>query len=339
MKRPAVFFDRDNTLIVSDGYLGDPAGVVLIEGAADAVARARQYGFKVITFSNQSGVARGMFTEEDVQAVNQRLSELLQEANPAALIEHHEYCPFHPEATVEAYKQDSFLRKPKPGMILQAAEKLNLDLARSWVIGDAPRDIEAGRAAGCRTILFTDPKLPASPAAEVESEVKPDFVVSNLREAVEIIGRESLCKPAAKPAAASPSTPAHNEAPAESTPTSDASDSPTAEQPKEQPMTVQAPTTPQAAPTIAAVQPAPAAEVPSPKLERLLEQLLVEMRRREEPPSDFSVSKLLAGIVQIIALAVLFVAYLRRDNPTITLMYALILQTLTIALLIMGRQK
>ncbi|MGE5610749.1 MAG: D-glycero-alpha-D-manno-heptose-1,7-bisphosphate 7-phosphatase, partial [Bacillota bacterium] len=249
MKRPAIFFDRDNTLIASDGYLGDPAGVVLIDGAADAVARARQYGYKVVTFSNQSGVARGMFTEEDVQAVNQRMSELLQQANPSAVIEHHEYCPYHPEATVEKYKQDSFLRKPKPGMILQAAEKLSLDLTRSWVIGDAPRDIEAGRAAGCRTILFTDPKLPPSPAAEVESEIQPDFVVASLREAVETIARESLCKPAAKPApvpahipapqieeplppapAPAPATPSDDDPPSDTTELADTPDSP-AEQP------------------------------------------------------------------------------------------------------------
>ncbi len=78
MKRPAVFFDRDNTLIVSDGYLGNPAEVKLIEGAADAVARARKMGFAAVTISNQSGVARGMFTEDAVRSVNRRMDDLLR---------------------------------------------------------------------------------------------------------------------------------------------------------------------------------------------------------------------------------------------------------------------
>src|SRR3954462_3009783 len=190
VKRPAIFFDRDNTLIVSDGYLSDPSKVVLVEGAAEAVAKARQLGFLVVVFSNQSGVARGMFGEEAVWAVNTRLNELLKAAKSTATIALHEYCPYHPEAKVEKYRQDSPLRKPKPGMILAATDKLKLDLGRSWVIGDAPRDIEAGRAAGCRTILYKNPALPPSPAALEESKVQPDFVASSLAEAMEIIGRE-----------------------------------------------------------------------------------------------------------------------------------------------------
>src|ERR1700722_16290473 len=116
MKRPAVFFDRDNTLIVSDGYLGDPNGVVLIDGAADAVARARQLGYATVVFTNQSGVARGLFSEDKVHAVNARLDELLQDLNTHAVIDRHEYCPFHPDGSIEAYRKDSELRKPKPGM-------------------------------------------------------------------------------------------------------------------------------------------------------------------------------------------------------------------------------
>src|SRR5687767_6705191 len=190
VRRPAIFFDRDNTLIVSDGYLSDPNKVVLVDDAAEAVAKARQLGFVVVVFSNQSGVARGMFGEEAVWAVNTRLNELLKAAKGTATIALHEYCPYHPEAKVEKYRQDSPLRKPKPGMILAAADKLKLDLGRSWVIGDAPRDIEAGRAAGCRTILYKNPALTPSPAALEAAKVEPDFVASSLSEAMEIIGRE-----------------------------------------------------------------------------------------------------------------------------------------------------
>src|SRR2546422_5462997 len=189
-KRPAIFFDRDNTLIVSDGYLSDPNKVVLVEGAAEAVAKARQLGYIAVVISNQSGVAKGMFGEEAVWAVNTRINELLKAAKSTATIALHEYCPYHPEATVEKYRQDSPLRKPKPGMILAAADKLKLDLGRSWVIGDAPRDIEAGRAAGCRTILYKNPALPPSPAAQEAQKVAADFVASSLAEVMEIIGRE-----------------------------------------------------------------------------------------------------------------------------------------------------
>ena len=99
MKRPAVFFDRDNTLIISDGYLGDPAKVVLVEEAADAVARVRSLGFATVVFSNQSGVARGMFGEDSVHAVNARMDEQLLDAAELGI-----QVPVHPgEATgVEA---------------------------------------------------------------------------------------------------------------------------------------------------------------------------------------------------------------------------------------------
>src|SRR4051794_33137841 len=187
MKRPAVFFDRDNTLIVSDGYLGDPDRVVLVDGAPEAVARVREMGFAAGVFSNQSGVARGMFGEDAVYAVNHRMDELLHEENPAATIDRHEFCPFHPDAPVEKYRQDSDLRKPHPGMIHQAARTLDLDLSRSWVVGDAPRDIEAGHAAGLRTVLLKVPGLPPSVALSERLRVEPDFVAASLREAVDFI--------------------------------------------------------------------------------------------------------------------------------------------------------
>src|SRR6185437_649366 len=103
-------------------------------------------------------------------------------------------CPYHPEATNETYRQDSDLRKPKPGMIFQAAHKLALDLSRSWVVGDAPRDIEAGKAAGCRTIWYKDTRLPQSSAARELMLTVPDAVVASLREATDVIAREALVR-------------------------------------------------------------------------------------------------------------------------------------------------
>jgi D-glycero-D-manno-heptose 1,7-bisphosphate phosphatase len=331
MKRPAVFFDRDNTLLACDGYLGDPSLVVLIDGAADAIARARQLGYATVVVSNQSGVARGMYDEAAVHAVNARLDELLEEQNPAAIIDRHEFCPYHPEGSVQQYRVDSDRRKPKPGMILCAADKLALDLPRSWVIGDTPRDVEAGRAAGCRTILFRSPDVTASPAAAEASDARPDATVTTLREAIDFI--ESHRPPAAaeelEPRGSRegesillPTTPQPNEQ------RLDAAPSPGAQPPH--------PAPPNAA------RPAASAARSSARLEHIAQQILDELKRRhEQPASDFSVTKLLAGIVQVLVLAVLFLAYLNRNTAAvgISLLLALVLQTMTIALLIMQRQK
>ncbi len=349
MKRAAVFFDRDNTLIASDGYLGNPGRVVLVDGAAEAVTKARQYGFKTITFSNQSGVARGLFTEDDVRAVNARMDELLRQASGHAIIEHHEFCPYHPEATVERYRQDSELRKPKPGMLLKAAAELSLDLGRSWVVGDAPRDIAAGKAAGCRTILFTDPKLPPSPAASAETPVQPDFTAASLKEAIEIIAREAF-RTASGPGAAPE-------------PVEDAPPPPPEEPTMPEPSQTEPPQSLDEPPVKVPVEPvettshrldaekasesldfpATPGVVGTSRTDALLAQVLEELKRnREDIATEFSVSKLLAGIVQVVAVAVLFVAYLNRDmagKVDTYLLFAIMLQALAIALLIMGRQR
>jgi D-glycero-D-manno-heptose 1,7-bisphosphate phosphatase len=314
MKRPAVFFDRDNTLIVTDGYLGNPAGVVLVEGAADAVARARALGYATVVFSNQSGVARGLFSEETVHAVNARLDELLHDQNRGAIIDRHEFCPFHPDATVESYRKESELRKPRPGMILQAAQRLALDLSRSWVIGDAPRDIEAGQAAGCRTILFRDPKLLSSPAARAESAVEPDYLADSLHAAMAIIEVQTRIErpeEAEEPAAATLMARAAN---------ASAGTAATAKPPVADPVDL---------------------SVVLDRLEALANQLMAEMRRgRELNHADFSVTKLLAGVVQIIALAIVAYGWATNfPNAVAVLLAALFCQTLTIALLIMGRQR
>lgn len=335
MRRPAVFFDRDNTLIACDDYLGDPAQVALLPGAAAAVARARRLGYATIVVSNQSGVARGMFDESAVQAVNHRLDELLLADDPAAVIDRHEYCPFHPEAKIEQYRQDSDLRKPKPGMIFQAAEKLALDLRRSWLIGDAARDIEAGKAAGCRTILFTDPNLPPSPAAEENGRVKADFSAASLMAAIDFI--EANPEPpmpaeAANVAIASALNPGPTLSIAPAVQPQSA--------PRPQPQRPQ--TAPQIRPTDSQPRPQPTSTAAS-RVEALLDQMLTEIRRQNSDEVEFSVSKLLAGIVQVLAIAVMFLAYLYRGEPVETfvglLLFAIFLQVMTIALLIMGKQR
>jgi D-glycero-D-manno-heptose 1,7-bisphosphate phosphatase len=364
LKRPAIFFDRDNTLIVSDGYLSDPNKVVLIDDAAEAVAKARQLGFVVVVFSNQSGVARGMFPEEAVWAVNTRLNELLKAAKSTATIALHEYCPYHPDAKIEKYRQDSPLRKPRPGMILAAADKLKLDLGRSWVIGDAPRDIEAGRAAGCRTILYKNPALPPSPAASEPSQVAPDFVASSLTEAMEIIGREvfrtqvsgaprahavvsSLAAASVVPSAGEmtpgPSAPDGLAEAAmrmmESGKMDDTIDNPAA---VDSPAKASRPedVIPSAAKddTVTSTRPTPMPR----SSEELLQDILLELRRQRETPSaDFSVASLLSVVTQVLAMGLMFLGFLFREKPEgqTYLLFAIMLQVLTIALLLMGRGR
>lgn len=161
-RRPCVFLDRDETLIANaslprpahphpnwkPGDLADPERVVLMPGALEACRLMRAAGYALVVVSNQGCVARGSATIADVEAVNARVGELLVGENGTALIERFEYCPYHPEGSVAGYARESELRKPAPGMILKAARELGLDLARSWLIGDAPRDAEAGVRAG-----------------------------------------------------------------------------------------------------------------------------------------------------------------------------------------------
>jgi D-glycero-D-manno-heptose 1,7-bisphosphate phosphatase len=349
MKRPAIFFDRDNTLIACDAYLGDPAKVVLVDGAAAAVARARQLGYATIVVSNQSGVARGMFDEDAVHAVNARLDELLLASHPGAVIDRHSFCPYHPEATVEEYRHDSQLRKPKPGMILEAARTLALDLSRSWVIGDAPRDIEAGAAAGCRTVLFNDPHLSKSPAAEMQMKVPPEHVATTLREAVEYIERHPTPPPETHPAEPHDAPPPAELGPERSFPAPQqpaAAPASPAIRMLAQPLV---PGTGHAAtrdePRLKIETATPPASSPAPslnatRLDQLADQILQEMRRqREQPADDFSVTKLLAVVTQVLALGALLFAYLNKDAARIdALLVAIALQVLTSTLLLMSKR-
>jgi D-glycero-D-manno-heptose 1,7-bisphosphate phosphatase len=181
-QQPAVFVDRDDTLIADPGYLRDPEQIRILPGVPDALKRLRDAGLAVVIVTNQSGVARGFLTEEELQTVHEHLQEQL--AEKGAAVDAIYYCPFLDgrEAVVEKYRQDSEMRKPRPGMLMKAAADLRLDVSRSWMIGDSVRDIQAGRAAGCRTILLgggvTDP------------EAKPDHTMSNFPAAADFILRE-----------------------------------------------------------------------------------------------------------------------------------------------------
>ena len=201
----AVFLDRDNTLIHNDGDLGDPAQVKLIMGAASAIASLKGLNLKIIVVSNQGGVARGKYGEADVVAVNDRINELIR-ANSGVAIDRFYFCPYHPEGIVERYRREHPWRKPRPGMLLQAAKDFQLDLKSCWMIGDQMRDVLAGYAAGAVPILIGDPGQPPAPMPAVPPgtpderwlqnatatvRVEDDFFIArNLIEAVRFIGQQ-----------------------------------------------------------------------------------------------------------------------------------------------------
>ena len=143
--KPAVFLDRDGTIIVHKPYLVDPEQVELVPGAVDALKRLRDAGYLLIVITNQSVIGRGWATVEQVEATNARVAELYNQHGIA--FDAHYYCPHAPE-------DDCDCRKPKPGLLLQAAREHAIDLAQSHMIGDNPTDIAAGQNAGLKSNHF-----------------------------------------------------------------------------------------------------------------------------------------------------------------------------------------
>jgi D-glycero-D-manno-heptose 1,7-bisphosphate phosphatase len=138
----AVFFDRDGTLMEEAHYCGDPAKVRVYPGVPEGLARLKRAGFAVIVISNQSGIGRGIITEQQYQAVQ---AEFLRQIGPG-LVAASYYCPDAPGVP-------SACRKPEPGMVLRAAAEHDIDLAASFFVGDREADVECGRRAGTRTVL------------------------------------------------------------------------------------------------------------------------------------------------------------------------------------------
>lgn len=143
-KTRAVFLDRDGTLIEDIGYLHQPEEVAWKEGAIEALRRLQSAGYTLVIITNQSGIGRGLYGEDDMHGVHAHMKRMLAQEGVAVSGIYH--CPHHPDDTCEC-------RKPEPGMLLQAARDLKLDLAESWLIGNACSDIAAGQGAGVRTIL------------------------------------------------------------------------------------------------------------------------------------------------------------------------------------------
>ena len=184
--RPAVFLDRDGVLIEDYDYVGTVERVRVIPGAAAAVRRLNDAGLPVVVVTNQAGVARGYYPESAVAVVHEYLSGVLF-AEAGARIDHYDYSPYHPTEGQGEYRRESDCRKPQPGMLVRSAAKLGLDLVRSWMVGDKRSDLQAGAAAGCRTILVrTGYGATASVTAPDES-MKLIAIVPTVAEAVDVI--------------------------------------------------------------------------------------------------------------------------------------------------------
>ena len=181
MSIPAVFLDRDGTLIKEVGYLNRLDRVEFFPWTIDAIRVLNRAGFRVIVVTNQAGVARGYFDEALVQATHGFIDERVRAGGAA--IDAYYYCPHHPEASVAAYRDACDCRKPLPGMIRRAERELGIDAARSFVVGDRWMDVEFGHAAGARAILVRS-GYGTGEEPRAEGAPRADAVVANLMDAV-----------------------------------------------------------------------------------------------------------------------------------------------------------
>ena len=188
----AVFLDRDGTLIRDRHYGFDPDQIELLEGVVEGLRILQAADYRLVVITNQSGVARGYFGEADVRAMHRRLDAIL--GARGIRIDAYYYCPHHPEGVVAAYARACACRKPQPGLIHRASADLGLDLRRSWVVGDAPSDVLAGRAAGCQTALLTtrgESQRDAVPTCAADSLLEAARIIVSADEAEPLTGRSA----------------------------------------------------------------------------------------------------------------------------------------------------
>jgi D-glycero-D-manno-heptose 1,7-bisphosphate phosphatase len=179
--RTAVFVDRDGTLLEEANYLDRIERFAFFPYSIDAIRLLSRAGFAVVVITNQSGVGRGMYEESFVTRTHDVMKERLAEAG--VRVDGYYYCPHHPEATIERYRQDCECRKPRPGMLRQAARDLDLDLARSFSIGDKWTDVQVGSAAGGRGVLVRT-GYGRSSEASLPPDVRPAHIADNVVAAV-----------------------------------------------------------------------------------------------------------------------------------------------------------
>ena len=178
----AVFLDKDGTLVEDVPYNADPELMRLAPGALEGVRLLAGAGYRLVVVSNQSGVAHGYFAEEALAGVEARLRELLAEGGVS--LAGFYYCPHHPQGSVAGYDVACACRKPRDGLLRTAAREQGIDLTRSWMVGDILHDVEAGRRAGCRTVLIDNGN---ETEWELSPQRQPHFTASDLTEAARIL--------------------------------------------------------------------------------------------------------------------------------------------------------
>jgi D,D-heptose 1,7-bisphosphate phosphatase len=392
MSDKAIFLDRDDTLIEDPGYINNPDQVRLLDGVAEALIELKALGYKLIVATNQSAVARGIVSEKVLGEIHDRLKQLLAGKN--AFLDRIYYCPFHPDGVVPKYRKESDWRKPNPGMLRKAAEEMDIDLSQSWCVGNGSRDVEAGRRAGCKTILIDKPshhKVAGSPLLPIG--VAPDHRAVNIKEAVNIIKkhlRTSAAQAQAVLAAQASSASRADEEVAEAAeitepalqaeesqpepevqepkvqlaePEPEPEPQPAAPEPQPPAAEPETPPSEEARPQIAEPKPRPAQpktrriefkaqpaepQAPADATRELLNSILGQLKtmQREEMFGEFSVMRLIAGVVQIIVLFCLLVTVWllmspqRQDSSVfIALGFAIIFQLMALTFYVMHGRK
>ena len=186
MKQKALLLDRDGTLVHPRRYPSRPEDLLLYDGICPELRDLQLAGFRLVVITNQAGIARGYFTEADLQQMHEYLEREL--ALYSVHLDGIYYCPHHPDGVIPGLAVRCGCRKPQPGMVLRAAADLDLDLHASWFIGDILDDVEAGNRAGCRTVLVDlgTEKLPVEDRSNASLRC-PTFIARDTLSALRII--------------------------------------------------------------------------------------------------------------------------------------------------------
>ena len=360
MSDKAIFLDRDDTLIEDPGYISSPEQVKLLTGVPRALIELKALGYKLVVITNQSAVARGIVTEKVLGEIHKRLERLLAEKN--AFFDRIYYCPYHPEGAVKKYRQESELRKPNPGMLLKAAEEMDLDLDQSWCVGNSSSDIEAGLRAGCKTILID---LPSRRQQLKPSDPRPDYKAINIKEVVNIIKKH--LRSSIETETETKTEPEEQTEPVEQETEKEPEATEPVEQETEQipeavePASQAAELTPEVAEpvflaeelqlkqTLEEMQAEPIEqEIAGEGTEQLLKSINKQLKsmQRTDMFGEFSIMRLIAGIIQVIVLFCLLISIWflispdRQDSSVfIALGFAMVLQLMSLTFYIMHGRK
>jgi len=181
-KNKAVFMDRDGTIIEDTGYIDSPERVKFLPGSIEAIKRLKDAGYKVVIISNQAGIARGLLTEDMLQTIDKYIHKKI--LSGGTHIDGSYYCPHHPEHGVYPYRQACECRKPHTGLVKKAAKEHDLDLSKSFMVGDHSSDIETAKRAGIKSVFVLTGH---GPKEKENLKEKPDHFAADLMEAVKWI--------------------------------------------------------------------------------------------------------------------------------------------------------